>query len=195
MKKLIPLLFFVYTLNAQKDTIFKDTGDRIICTITFVNNNNIFYDTKKSSGEMISVKNVATYSQNGKRVDPKVAVKVAGIKDNSVIAKKPGTETVENSYVTKKQMEYLTNCLYKCHKEFVGGAITCLAGTLITYTGILLSSNNIGTNNNNTPNTVITLTGSGITLIGGIIMIDSHKWIGKASFALDANKASVIIPF
>ncbi|WP_317898049.1 S1C family serine protease [Aurantibacillus circumpalustris] len=53
--------------HSQTDTIFKKDGDLIFCTITYVNNNNIFYNTKRSEGNYISHDDVKYYSKNGKR--------------------------------------------------------------------------------------------------------------------------------
>lgn len=67
--KLIILLFLTisFCCQSQKDTIFKRGGSIIVCSITFVNDNNIFYNTKKTKGDYISLSEVKFYSQDGKR--------------------------------------------------------------------------------------------------------------------------------
>lgn len=180
MKKLIPILFLTLTIKAQKDTIFKKAGDKIICSITMVNDQNIFYD-RKGVNTFVPLKEVQVFSQNGKRSNASV---ILGADDQD-----------GNTPVTKKQMEYLTRCLSISHKQYVAGGVICFTGSLIGLTGITLSLNNIGTQNDNKTNTSMTVAGGAIALIGAGIMIHSHKWIGKASLALSADGFSASFKF
>ncbi len=68
--KYIYILFALIPIfiNAQSfpDTIFKKDNKIICCKITLVNNDNIFYNDKKSDGQFISLSLISKYSQNGK---------------------------------------------------------------------------------------------------------------------------------
>lgn len=68
MKKIFLCLTLLLSLTsfAQTDTIISKSGKTIIGTITLVNDNNIFYNTKKSDGEYIGLSEVSYYSKSGK---------------------------------------------------------------------------------------------------------------------------------
>ncbi len=70
MKKntLFLLLFISIIGTAQNDTIYKKGGTKIICTITLVNDNNIFYEDKKDNGYNINLSEVEQYTYKGKTV-------------------------------------------------------------------------------------------------------------------------------
>ena len=75
MKTLLLLLF--PTLIFAQDLIITNSGDSIECTITLVNNHNIFYTYKKKKreeSEYISLKKVRTYITDGKQAQPKPLV-------------------------------------------------------------------------------------------------------------------------
>jgi S1-C subfamily serine protease len=86
MSKIIFLVLFLSTfkLVAQNDTIFKKDGNLIIGTITYVNENNIFYDLKKNKGDYISVQSVEEYSMNGKRIKSNISPIVFIINPNKL---------------------------------------------------------------------------------------------------------------
>ncbi len=170
MKKLLPLLL-VFSMKAQRDTIFKNSGDKIVCLITLVNNQNIFYDYK-GSNNYISLKDVQVYSQNGKRSNA------------SAIVQK--TQLSENAPVTVKQFEYMAGCLSKSHQEFVFGATMALTGSAFAIAGAAMSQQN-----NTDVNVKVIGSGLLFAFIGGVVIFDSHKWIGRASFALSASSVSV----
>jgi S1-C subfamily serine protease len=69
MKKIFFFFIFLASiiLRGQKDTIFKKDGSLITCTITLINNKNIFYDLKRIQGNYISFEEIKEYSQKGKR--------------------------------------------------------------------------------------------------------------------------------
>ncbi len=60
-----PFTFFAQTF---KDTIFTNDKRNVPCTITFVNDNNIFFTDKRGSGQMLSLSLVSYYSQSGKQI-------------------------------------------------------------------------------------------------------------------------------
>lgn len=72
MKKylLLGLLFIGFNANGQelKDLIVTNNGDSIKCTITLINDQNIFYDhivKKRVENAFISLSNVKDYKKNG----------------------------------------------------------------------------------------------------------------------------------
>lgn len=68
MKKVLLFLTLLFALPvfSQTDTIISKSGKTIIGTITLVNDNNIFYNTKKSEGNYIGLDEVSYYSKSGK---------------------------------------------------------------------------------------------------------------------------------
>ena len=70
MKKHLLLFLIILPLIgiSQNDTIFKKDGKLIICTITYVNDKNIFYMDHKDNGENIELFRVEHYTYNGKTV-------------------------------------------------------------------------------------------------------------------------------
>jgi len=96
MTKVIFFSFFFCTflLQGQTDTIFKKDSEIIICFITYVNDNNIFYNTKKVNGKYISVDEVQYYSQNGKRAkpsSPQIKKEELNTKDSLIVPKDSST--------------------------------------------------------------------------------------------------------
>jgi len=71
------LLLASYFSQAQTDLIITTTGDSIQCTITLVNDNNVFYTYKKKKREestYVSLSLVAEYVYNGKQTKPVLPV-------------------------------------------------------------------------------------------------------------------------
>jgi len=92
MSRLVFILFFTWTilLQGQTDSIFKKDGKIIVCSITYVNENNIFYDAKKAYIEYIAVSQVKFYSQNGNRINPtlpKIKENDLKLKDSLIVPK------------------------------------------------------------------------------------------------------------
>ena len=61
-------MFFPLIAISQGDTIYKKGGTVIICTITYVNDNNIFFKDKKDNGDNIELSKVEQYTYKGKTV-------------------------------------------------------------------------------------------------------------------------------
>lgn len=64
-------------LSWSQDLIITNSGDSIECTITLVNDANIFYTYKKKKRQestYISLQEVSTYINNGKEAQPKAPV-------------------------------------------------------------------------------------------------------------------------
>lgn len=67
-------------LSSSQDLIVTNSGDSIECTITLVNNLNIFYTYKKKKREesaYISLAKVRTYITDGKQAQPKPPVETS----------------------------------------------------------------------------------------------------------------------
>lgn len=81
----------------------------------------------------------------------------------------------------------MKDCLQACHNQYTNGlGVSCigLAGT-IGGSFLLIKS----------PVAGIFVTGvfGALSIVGGIIMIDSHKWIGRAGVAITGNGVSLKI--
>lgn len=62
--------------------------------------------------------------------------------------------------------------LAKCHKEYRTGTILMVMGILATVAGIQAQSSDMGGKK-------LIYAGAGLATIGGVIHIDSHKWIAR----------------
>lgn len=69
MKKSFLFFLLPFISKTQTDTIFKKDAASIVCNITFINKNSIFY-TKKEDGKSIKINEVSFYSRKGRRIDP-----------------------------------------------------------------------------------------------------------------------------
>ena len=77
MKILLIILFLSPFLSFSQDLIVTNSGDSIECTITLVNDANIFYTYKKKKREestYISLQEVSTYISGGKESQPRAPV-------------------------------------------------------------------------------------------------------------------------
>ncbi len=71
MKSFILFVFFPFIIHAQKDTIFKQNGKIVVCTITLANESALFYSDKSGFGDQIDNSKVKYYSLNGQRKEAK----------------------------------------------------------------------------------------------------------------------------
>lgn len=110
----------------------------------------------------------------------------------NINAQSTDTVGVSNRFksIEKKILELETNTelaqfnLYKCHKQWNDGLGVCIFGLGATTLGtIMITEGEI----NNEVSITTTCVGGLATLIGSIIMIDSHKYIGKAGLKLNQN--------
>lgn len=173
IKKLALVFLFPVLSFAQTDTIFKKDKNKIICTITFVNNDNIFFTEKKDPGKLMDVRKVSFYSLNGKRIDP----------SQSKILFPQVLDTISVAL----ELDYMKYCFRSFSKQYNSGVITLLAGFAVSGAGITIS----GTDKN--AGMAVVGIGSIVSLVGGIIMIDSHKWIRRAGFGINGKGNSVSI--
>jgi hypothetical protein len=165
MKNSLLLLLFlsIYFLGAQNDTIFRKEGSSISTRITLVTEQSIYYLLSTGDGAEIDLNEVRMYSQSGIRYDPQLV--------SSQIQK--SKTTVDTVYISK-ELYYLKHCLRKGHVEFLNGTATMCFGITFTSFGTYLAVNE---QSGAAPLLVI---GSVLSTIGTIIMIDSHKWFGRA---------------
>jgi len=81
-----------------------------------------------------------------------------------------------------KEIESIQTNLFDCHKQYRTGLITSLAGFVIV--GSVIAANNNPSvkvrESNQTYGKYIMIAGGVCSLIGSIIIIDSHKFIGRA---------------
>lgn len=167
------MLFPIYCYS-QTDTIFKKDKSILVCSITFVNNHSIFYTEKKDPGKHIDLKLVSLYSQNGKRTD-------ASKPENKIMFPSPALDTISAGM----ELDYMKSCFRKHSHEYYTGVITAVSGFALSATGVGISGNNADAG------MVIAGIGGIVTLVGGIIMIDSHKWIRKAGLGINGKGNSV----
>jgi len=82
-----------------------------------------------------------------------------------------------------------------CDSEYRTGTILTMSGIAAGSAGLLFEGlgNGQGNENSNAP-VIVAGIGGLLTLIGTIVIVDSHKWIGRAGrVRLDANK--IVIDF
>ncbi|MES2131629.1 MAG: hypothetical protein V4506_04715 [Bacteroidota bacterium] len=80
------MLLFPIVASSQNDTIFRNNGKIIPCTITLINESAIFYKDKKDFGSDFNLSDVNFYSVAGKRsnVDIKIDTTINGLYINNV---------------------------------------------------------------------------------------------------------------
>jgi len=105
------------------------------------------------------------------------------------------TTTVQIINALNKQAEAINRIslyLDYCDGRYRTGTIMAMSGLGITGAGLLINSlgNGEGNSNSNAP-IVVSGMGGLLTVIGGILIIDSHKWIGRAGrVKVDKNSIS-----
>lgn len=67
----------------------------------------------------------------------------------------------------------------KSHKQFRTGSMFLLAGLVASAVGTFVVNNNTPDDPKNINKPVLLSVGIGLTAVGGIIQLDSHKWIGR----------------
>jgi hypothetical protein len=181
-KSLISLLcfFFCFTLHAQSvksDTIFTARLDTILCTINIIDQNSIYYTTLNNKQEEIALKRVLYYVKQ-----PIVAV--AGpsipilINDN-----RPPLDSV----LMSQEINYMKTCFTNFHSQYKKGVAISIIGIAISATGGFLMNQESSTDFEQ----AVVGAGALTTLIGGIVTINSHKWIGRAGLGLTGNGIGV----
>lgn len=97
------------------------------------------------------------------------------------------TDTV---YVFKRTLEEMNTDVYimrenlkRCHTQYTNGLGITVGGILVSGIGISV----LIEKNNTTPVAVMCVVGGLLTIIGQIVMIDSHKYINKAGLGISNN--------
>ena len=84
--------------------------------------------------------------------------------------------------------EVIQNNLIRCHKKWTKGLNISGVGFMVTVFGgyTVMNYNN---NSNSTTNIGLVITGTGglLSIIGSLIMIDSHKYIGRSGIGIGSN--------
>lgn len=86
--------------------------------------------------------------------------------------------------ILEMRASYISANLIKCHNQFKTGSSLFFGGIVVSGLWLGLASNNNG-------RLYGSLAGSGVSLIGGIIMIASHRYIGKAG-GLEINQNGIV---
>lgn len=180
MKSPLLLLFAFICINSfsQTDTIVTRKGKAIICTITLVNPLKIYFKNRMDDMDDIEIYKIYYIVQNGKK---KYADEINSENFSGII----NTKSTHDSVLVSNELKYMKNCFRKCHNEYVVGASTVLCGVLISLSGAYMTSSGKG------DSTFIISFGGAITMAGGIVMFDSHKWIGRAGIGITGNGISV----
>lgn len=170
---IVMLIPFVARLQAQQDTIFRVSGPAIVCTITHIEAEYIYFDVYKSKDRYIHKENVLYYSVNGKRENALVPM-----------AYQPGG-SLKDTVILSQELDFMKQCLRKCHKEYIIGLSAIGGAALLNVTGGLLleGSAEVG----------ITMIFLGVVsfIAGEYMMIDSHKWINRAGLGLTGRGGQV----
>ena len=148
------------------DTIFQRNGKILLGTIGTVTELNIFFRNEKGINDRIKLSKVAKYVITKKIPKPKIDTMA-----NYTMA----------NYNRDEDLQYMKDCFRRCHKEYSSGVVFTILGVLAMGGGLYYSGNPLS-NSNNQSNTAGYLIAAGAlsSLIGSMIIMDSHKWIGRA---------------
>lgn len=178
MKNFLILIFlFPLFSYSQNDTIFTKEGKVIVGQITLINDQNVFYMNKKGYEETVHLSKTNYYVKGGIK-------SIVNYVDNSnQITILNSTDTVNLT----QEINYMRNCLLKSYNQFKIGAISFCSGIAVSGIGVALISKQSQLS--------LPLYGLGglVSIIGAAIMIDSHKWIGKAGLGMSGKGDSVTI--
>lgn len=183
MRKLMLLIMVTicyHSVAAQTDTIVTKRGKTIICEITNHNASEIYYSIEQNRIEGIPLNKVNYIIEKGKK-------KYADEIFNQNFAGIINTKSSHDSIMISHELEYMKNCFRSSHKEYVAGGTTALCGILIAIVGLRFSADP----KQNDMGLAVSALGGAVSLTGGIIMFDSHKWIGRAGMGITGNGVGV----
>jgi hypothetical protein len=188
MKKLV--LFFslipLFTL-AQTDSIFKKDGHTLVCKITKVDSEYIYFDHNNLRGRYISREYVSSYSINGKK-ETAVFVKKAAAQNSNA------AWSLYDTIPVSKELNFMRMCLQKYNTEHSIGLIMLGSGLLVTTAGT--ASYLYATSFDDLDaSRAVWLAGSTVMLAGVAVMIDSQKWAKKAGLGISGNGMGVYYRF
>ena len=164
MKYLILFMFPLFA-HGQMDTIFQRNGKILLGTIGTVTELNIFFRNEKGINDRIKLSKVVKYVITKKVPKPKIDTMA-----NYTMA----------NYNRDEDIQYMKDCFRRCHKEYSTGVVFSILGVLAMGGGLYYSSNPINNNPESDINSYWIIAGAASSLIGSLVIIDSHKWIGRA---------------
>lgn len=175
MKATLFFLFLSLSLHSQSDTIFIKSGS-VACTITFVNNDNIFYYVGDNSKDIVRIPltSVMAYVKDGVKVIPeaKPALSIS----------EPGT--IKEISITEDFL-FIKECLRKHSKQYYTGFAFVMLGYASAGAGVALYEKE--------PKYAkpLVIGGAVVSLIGHIVMVNSHKWFKRAAFGINGTEVKV----
>ncbi len=87
----------------------------------------------------------------------------------------------------KSGIIYMRDNLKKCHSEFSTGMSISFAGMFVGIASVAIT-----TDKEKDLRDILLIAGGGLTIIGSVIMWDSHKYIGRAgNFRFSSNSISL----
>jgi hypothetical protein len=180
----LAFLFFCTTLQAQSaipDTIITRGLDTILCTITKTDSNTIYYTTLDLKLKNIERAKVFSYVEQRFYVPPVPKPP----KPIPIVVEE--RKQILDSVMMSQEIDYMKTCFTNYHKAYNQGAAVSVIGlTLATTSGILLA------NKTETKLEYAMLGLGGVTsAVGMIIIIDSHKWMGRAGLGITGNGVGV----
>ncbi len=182
MKYLIFLLFPLLA-HAQMDTIYLKSGKFMIGTIGNVTSSTIFFRNHMDIKDNIKLSKVSKYVITKKI--PKVKISIV---DDSLLSK----SLVPTEYNIKEELDYMKECFRKCHNNYSIGVGISIVGLLVAASGISIDAKKATINDSNSNIGIYMIySGLGLSLIGSLTVMNSHKWIGRAG--INANGIGVNI--
>ncbi len=97
-------------------------------------------------------------------------------------------DTQQRIAALEATLQTIQHDMSKCHGQFQIGLATTSFGAVSSVAGILIPDyNTIGASNKATKNTLLIVGAAGL-ITGAILIIDSHKYIGRAGrFTFEVN--------
>lgn len=182
MKSLfIIFIFYSISLSCQKDTIFIKDKPGLPCNITSVKDDKISYYVGSAITHIvrISITSVSSYVKDGIKRFPEL--------ERQLKLEAPLKDTLINeaSVSINKELHFIKECLRKHSRQYYTGFTFVAIGYAAAGVGIALSDKYP----NKTTNLIIG--GAAISLIGHLVMINSHKWFKKAALGISGTELYV----
>ena len=167
--KYIILFLFPLFVHGQMDTIFQRNGKILLGTIGTVTELNIFFRNEKGINDRIKLSKVVKYVITKKIPKPPPSL----IKDSMAV-------NAMANYNRDEDLQYMKDCFRRCHKSYSSGVVFSVLGVLAMAGGIYYSANPSNNYNQSQTSTYMIIAGAASSLIGSLVIMDSHKWIGRA---------------
>jgi len=208
-------------MGQNLDTIFCKT-EITPCTITMINDVNVFYNytiKNKEKSTFKSLKEIQRISLN-KISDAQILILdtalISNIKNGIDLSNnykpldiKRSVENQKDSVITfEKHVENYLEIVYndmknlqinleKCHNQYQIGTGFIVGGIVTSLVGGLSTMGGFNNNDNGalSVGVLLNIAGGISALAGTIIQIDSHKFIGRASISVEATGPSIKVNF